>query len=109
MPGSYELKRSGPQFMWNLRAANGEIILTSERYHTSASAREGIASCQRNSPMDARYERRTSSANEPYFVLRAVNHEVLGTSEMYAATAGMENGIASCKVNGPTVTIVDRT
>lgn len=32
MSGSYDLKRSGEQYMFNLKAGNGQIILTGERY-----------------------------------------------------------------------------
>ncbi len=32
MPGTFELKRSGKQFMFNLKSSNGRVILTSERY-----------------------------------------------------------------------------
>ena len=77
MSGTYELKRaSNGQFLFNLKAGNGEVILTSERYTTRASAENGIASVQTNSPLDERYERRTSKADEPYFVLKAANHVV---------------------------------
>ena len=31
MAGYYDLKKSGAQFMFNLKAGNGEIILTSDR------------------------------------------------------------------------------
>ena len=55
MSGYYELKRSGDQYMFNLKAANHEVILTSERYTSKASALEGIASVRQNSPVDARY------------------------------------------------------
>lgn len=109
MPGYYELKSSGSQFMWNLKAANGEIILTSERYYSKESAKNGIASCKENSAIDSRYERKTSTRNEPYFVLHAANHEVIGTSEMYSSSSARDNGINSCKANGPTATTIDRT
>ncbi|MGL5119386.1 MAG: YegP family protein, partial [Plesiomonas shigelloides] len=37
MIGHFELKKaSDGQFMFNLKASNGEIILTSERYTTKA-------------------------------------------------------------------------
>ncbi|MDP1757661.1 MULTISPECIES: DUF1508 domain-containing protein [unclassified Polaromonas] len=32
MSTHFDLKRSGTQFMFNLKAANNEIVLTSERY-----------------------------------------------------------------------------
>ena len=43
--GFYELKvAKDGQFMFNLKAANGQVILTSELYKTKASAENGIAS-----------------------------------------------------------------
>ncbi len=108
--GSYILKRTTDgQFMFNLRADNHEVILTSERYTTKAGAENGIASCRTNSPIDERYQRLTSTAREPYFVLRAANHEVIGKSEMYSSAAAMENGITSVKSNGPSSAVDDRT
>ena len=109
MSGWYVLKRSGEQFMFNLKAGNGEVILTSERYTATASAENGIASVQRNSPKDARYDRRTSSAGQPYFVLTAENNQVIGTSEMYSSVSNREAGIESVKRNGPTTDIRDET
>ena len=109
MAGWYELKRSGDQFMFNLKAGNGETILTSERYTSKSAAQGGIASVQKNSPDDARYERKTSKSDEPYFVLKAANHEVIGRSEMYSSKSAMENGIASVKTNGPTTDVRDNS
>ena len=31
MAGKYDLRRSGAQYFWNLKAANGETILTQAR------------------------------------------------------------------------------
>ena len=110
MAGYYELKKSTDgQFLFNLKAGNNETILTSERYTTKASAENGIKSVQYNSRDDSKYERRKSTRNEPYFVLKAVNGEIIGRSEMYSSEAAMENGIASVKANGPTTTVKDNT
>ncbi|MBB1628604.1 YegP family protein [Achromobacter sp. UMC71] len=109
MSGYYDLKRSGDQYLFNLKAANHEVILTSERYTTKASAQEGIRSVQQNSPIDARYQRKTASDNSPYFTLTASNGQTLGRSEMYSSTSARDNGIASVKTNGPTPTVKDNT
>lgn len=109
MAGYYQLKRSGEQFMFNLKAGNHEIILTSERYTTKQAAEAGIASVKANSSADARYQRKTSTASQPYFVLTATNGQTIGKSEMYSSTSSMENGITSCKTNGPTGTTKDET
>ena len=110
MAGFYELKKSTDgQFMFNLKAGNGEIILTSERYKAKSGAENGIASVQTNSPKDERYDRRTASSGAPYFVLKAGNGEIIGKSEMYSSEAARDNGIASVKTNGPTQDVRDRT
>lgn len=110
MAAAFEIKKSSDdQFMFNLKAANGEVILTSERYTAKASAENGIDSVKTNAPSDERYERKMSMSGEPYFVLMATNGEVIGRSEMYSSASAMENGIESVKSNGPAAAVKDRT
>lgn len=102
MPGVFELKQTNNgQFMVNLRAGSGEIILTSPLYRTKIHAEEAIGSTRANAPLDARYERRTANPGEPYFVLKTATGEVLGRSELYSSEQAMENGIASVQRNAP--------
>jgi uncharacterized protein YegP (UPF0339 family) len=110
MSAHYELKPAAKgQFMFNLKAANGEIILTSESYKEKDSALNGIESVKKNSPADKQFERKKSTASQPYFVLKAKNHEVIGRSEMYSSDSAMEKGIESVKKNGPVATLKDIT
>ncbi|MHA1524573.1 MAG: YegP family protein [Alphaproteobacteria bacterium] len=54
MAGKFEVKkRKDGQFMFNLKASNGEIIVTSEAYKQKASAMKGIESVRKNAA-DAR-------------------------------------------------------
>lgn len=97
---SYEIKKTqSGKFVFNLKAGNHEVILTSEVYEQKASALAGIESVRTNGAVDANYELKTSTASEPYFVLRAGNHEVIGRSEMYSSEAAARNGIESVKKN----------
>lgn len=108
MAGKFDLKKTASnQFMFNLKAGNGQVILSSELYETKASAENGIASVQKNAGDAGRYERRESKKGEPYFVLKAANGQVIGMSEMYSSQAAMENGIQSVMTNGPLATIQD--
>jgi len=110
MPGAFELKQTNNgQFMFNLKAGNGEIILTSQTYRTKASAEEGIAAIRANAPSDARYERRKATDGEYYFVLRAENDRVIGRSELYASASAVENGVASVQRNAPDARTKDLT
>ncbi len=106
MAGWYELKQNEKgQFSFGLKAGNGEVILRSEQYESKGSAENGIASVQKNSPTDARYERKEASDGRCYFTLKAGNHQVIGTSQMYKNAAGRDAGIDSVKTNGPTTTV----
>ena len=110
MSGWYELsKTSNGQFRFVLKAANAETVLNSEHYTTRSAAENGIASVQKNSPDEARYERKTSSDGRHHFNLKAANHQVIGSSQMYASQAAREAGITSVKGNGPSTTIKDKT
>ena len=81
------------QLYFSLRAANGQRVLASEGYSSEAAAKNGIASVLENGLEQARFELKESSDGGFYFNLRAGNHQVVGTSEIYssksAAVAGM--------------------
>lgn len=110
MAGKFILKKSnGGQFYFNLKAGNGEVILTSETYVTKPNALEGVASVKTNAPLDERYERKTATNGQPYFALKAANGQALGKSEMYSSPSAMENGIASVKANAPEAAVDDQT
>jgi uncharacterized protein len=106
MAASFVLKRNDKgQFSFNLKAGNNEIILRSEQYQTEASARNGIASVQKNCGADANYEKKESADGQFFFNLKAANHEIIGSSELYKTAASRDGGIDAVKRNGATTTI----
>lgn len=106
MAGWYVLSSNDKgQYSFALKAGNGETILRSEAYNAKASAENGIASVQKNSQVDERYEKKTASNGKEFFNLKATNGQVIGTSQMYASAATRDAGIASVKANGATTTI----
>jgi uncharacterized protein YegP (UPF0339 family) len=108
MSGWFELSKSSDgQFRFVLKAGNAEPILTSELYKTKTSAESGIASVQTNGSSEERYERKAASNGKLFFNLKAANHQVIGTSQMYASEATRESGIASVKANGASKTVKD--
>jgi len=110
MAGYFELKAaSGGQFMFNLKAANHQVILTSESYTSKAGATGGIESVKKNAPDDARFLRKTAKDGSPYFVLTSPNGQTIGKSEMYSSASAMQAGIASVKTNAPTAPTKDLT
>jgi hypothetical protein len=108
--GKFEIKKgSTGQYRFNLKASNGQTILSSETYTTKTACENGIDSVRTNSQIDARYERKTATDGSPYFNLKASNGQVIGKSEMYSSTSGMENGISSVKTNAPKATVEDNS
>jgi len=108
MAGWFELNKNDKgQFSFVLKAGNDQVILRSEQYETRGAAQNGIASVQANSPLDARYEKKSATDGRPYFNLKAGNHQIIGTSQMYGSEAARDDGIASVKANGATATIKD--
>jgi uncharacterized protein YegP (UPF0339 family) len=108
MAGKFEIKTTtAGKFRFNLKAGNGQIILSSEAYESKGAAQKGIESVKKNAADDARFERKESSHGKPFFVLKAGNHEPIGQSEMYESTQAMENGIESVKKNAPDAEVVE--
>ena len=90
----------GGEYRFRLKAGNGEVILASEGYKSTSGRANGIRSVRKNCTNPDRYQRLESKNGKPYFNLRAGNHQVIGTSEMYESTSSMENGIKSVMKNG---------
>jgi uncharacterized protein YegP (UPF0339 family) len=100
-------KRVNGEFQFNLKAGNGQTILSSEGYAAKSGCQNGIQSVIKNAADDSRYDRKTSKNGKPYFNLKAANGEIIGTSEMYESTAALENGVASVKSNAPGASVED--
>ena len=108
--GKFEItKRKNGEFQFNLKAGNGQVILTSEGYTTKSNCVNGINSVKKNSQIDERFERKVAKNGKPFFNLKATNGQIIGTSEMYESESGCENGIASVKKNAPDAEVVDLT
>jgi uncharacterized protein YegP (UPF0339 family) len=111
---------SGVKF--DLKATNGQVILTSEVYSSEAACSKGVDSIIKNAP-DANVENQTEAgwevkshpkfemyqdkAGEYRFRLKARNGEIIGVSEGYTTKASCENGIESVKKNALDAEIVE--
>ncbi|MGI9601028.1 MAG: YegP family protein [Acidimicrobiales bacterium] len=108
MAAKYDLtKARDGQFLFNLKAANGQVVLTSERYKAKASAKKGIESVRVNAKKDKQFDRRKAKNGKPYFVVLAANGEPIGRSQMYSGKPAMEKGISCVKKDGPKARVDD--
>ena len=102
-------QRKNGEYQFNLKAGNGQVILSSEGYAAKASCNNGIESVRTNSADDARFDRQMSTNGKYFFNLKASNGQVIGSSQMYESEATRENGIESVKTNAPDATVEDET
>lgn len=108
MNGTYELKKTeAEKYHFTLKAANHEVILSSQHYAEKASALKGIESVRSHGSKDEHFERKVSVKGDAYFSLKAANGQMIGTSQMYSSEAARDNGIASVINNSSTADVKD--
>ena len=93
--------RKNGEFQFNLKATNGQVILTSEGYSTKTACLNGIESVRKNASDEKKYEIKVAKNGKPFFNLKASNGQVIGASQMYASEKTMKAGIASVVKNAP--------
>ncbi len=108
--GKFEItKRKNGEFQFNLKAANGQVILTSEGYVQLSGCENGIESVKKNAQVDSRFEKKTAVNGKFFFNLKASNGQVIGSSQMYESEASRDKGIASVMKNAPDAAIDHQT
>ncbi len=118
--GKFVIKTTGTGVKFDLKATNGQVILTSEVYATETACENGIESVKKNcvgavedrtaknvtEVKNPKFELYEDKAGEYRFRLKATNGQVIGVSEGYKTKASAESGIESVKENAPDAEIV---
>lgn len=101
--------RKNGEFQFNLKASNGQVILSSEGYSSKAACENGIASVKKNAVDVNKFDKLTAKNGKFHFNLKAGNGQIIGTSEMYESDSGRANGIKSVHENAPDASVEDTT
>ena len=110
MAAKFEMmKARNGKFRFNLKSANGQVVLTSQMYEKRISATNGIKSIKKNCKDDNCYDRKIARNGKPYFVMKAKNGQAIGNSQQYASKATMEKGIRAVKNTAPKANVKDLT
>ena len=117
----FVIRETNTGVKFDLKATNGQVILTSEVYTTEAACRKGIESIMKNAPAanvenqteegyetltHPKFEMYEDKAGEFRFRLKATNGQIIAVSEGYKAEASCLNGIESVKKNAPEAPVV---
>ncbi len=122
MMGKFVIKQTKTGTKFDLKAANGQVIATSEVYASLDACKKGIASVQKNAPAAAvedqtvegfaavknpKFEIYQDKSGEYRFRLKAANGQVIAVSEGYKAIDSCKNGVESVKKNAPDAEVVE--
>ena len=112
--GKYNIRKTNTGIKFDLKAANGEVIATSEVYKSKAACLNGIKSVRTNASLaeledqtnedfekckNPKFEMYLDKAGEHRFRLKAKNGQIIATSEGYKAKKSCLNGIESVRIN----------
>ena len=75
---------AGGKHYFTLHAANGAMVLRSERYESLAAALNGALSVKDHGGEATRYQLRDAASGGVYFNLTAANGQIIATSEVYS-------------------------
>ena len=115
--GKYIIRKTNTGIKFDLKAANGEVIATSEVYKSKAACLNGINSVKTNASVAAledqtkddfekcknpKFEMYLDKVGEHRFRLKAKNGQIIATSEGYKARKSCLNGIESVRANSTT-------
>ena len=118
--GKFVVRETKTGIKFDLKAANGESVVTSEVYTSEKACMNGIESVRANCAAaiedqtvkgyaelkHPKYEVYLDKAGEFRFRLKARNGEIIATSEGYKAKASCLNGIASIRKNAPASPVI---
>lgn len=118
--GKFVIRPVPSGLKFDLRAANGEVIATSEVYRAMAACRAGIRSVMKHAAAAAvedqtAEEKKKNPKFEVYrdragafrFRMRAPNGQQIAASEGYTTKAACLNGIESVKKNAADALVLD--
>lgn len=122
MAARFEIKTAkNGEFVFDLYAANGQIIATGGGTYSSVDAcRTGVESVRKNCAVHVedqtaagcetlthpKYELYKDKAGQFRFRLKASNGEIIAASEGYKSKSSAKNGIASIGRNAPEAPVV---
>ena len=119
--GKFVIKDTKTGVKFDLKASNGEVILTSEVYKSEKSCRNGVASVAKNAAVAAiedqtvegyepqkcpKFEIYTDKSGEFRFRLKATNGQIIAVSEGYTTMANCKKGVESVRKNAADSEIV---
>ena len=119
--GKFVIRETATGFKFDLKATNGQTIISSGVYSSKAACLNGTNSIKANCvgeiedqtvvPVEIKkhpkFEIYNDKAGAFRFRLKAKNGEIIGSSEGYKTKANCENGVESVRKNAPGAEVIE--
>jgi uncharacterized protein len=102
-------KNTNGSYYFQLRSGNGQVLLSSEGYISKDGCINGINAVKANIKDNNKFEKKNTANNKYYFILKAGNGQVIGTSEMFETMASRDNAMVAVQMSGDNVFLNDET
>lgn len=103
------IRKNSGGFQFYLKAANGEMLLSSDTYITKTSCENGIFSVKNNLRDASKLVRHIMEDGKAYFNIKAINERIIGTSQIYNSKELMLKGITDLKIKVSIAIIEDHS
>ena len=118
--GKFIIRKVNTGYKFDLLAANGEAILSSEVYSSGAACLRGVESVRKQAsatsladltepestvPANPRFELYRDRSGKYRFRLRSRNGKIIAVSDSYVTRSGCRDGIESVRLNGPDASV----
>ena len=109
MASKFEIYQSGKskEYYFRLKAANGQVVLSSQGYKDKGGAKNGADSVGNHAVDTKNFEKKESTGGKAYFNLKAKNGQIIGTSQMYASPGSRDAGIKAVASAAKGARVVD--
>lgn len=102
-------RRHNGELQFNLKALDGQNILTGEGYSAKASCHHAIEAVRKQAQENRYFERKALPKGKWSFQLKAASGQIIGTSEKFDSQEALEQAIASVMQLAPTARVEDHS
>ena len=110
MAGTFELtKTENGYYIFSLIDSDGQLLFTSQAYPQKSGAQHGIVSLKERVAHFICFERKKTSTNKLYFVIREAGGQVIGSSRRHSSIPSLESSITAIQKCISDAAVVDAT
>lgn len=95
------------QFFFDLKAESGDVIITSEAFHTKAACNTVIEALKAVAKDDNKFERMKAATEHYYFIIKGANGKQIAKSVLFPTPAERNTAIKAVEAEAHDAAVVE--